>query len=144
MHLKVLRKYFTDKTTLGELQVDGGFTCFTLEDRIRAKGVKVKGQTAIPEGTYELTITHSNRFKKPMPLVNNVPMFEGIRIHAGNTSEDTEGCLLVGEAMVPPDSIHQSRKAFEKLFELIETGLKSGKVTIEYVNVNPPPELLAP
>lgn len=78
------------------------YLCDTLEPTWRdigwgRPGKKVKGQTAIPEGRYPVVITYSPKFASWLPLLVGVPMFTGIRIHAGNKSEDTEGCILVGE-----------------------------------------------
>ena len=76
------------------------YLCDTLEPTWRdyAKGArKIKGKSAIPEGRYPIVITFSPTFKKWLPLLVNVPMFSGIRIHAGNTVKDTQGCILVGE-----------------------------------------------
>ena len=92
----------TDKKTgctLGVLAVDGKEVCDTMEPTWRdlRKEPKVKGCTAIPEGRYPVVITLSPKFGKWLPLLLNVPFFEGIRIHAGNTPMDTEGCILVGE-----------------------------------------------
>ena len=95
MDLKVLRKELTARSTIGELHVDGKFECFTLEDAVRP--VKIKGVTAIPSGVYEVVVNFSQRFRRPLPLLLNVPNFDGVRIHAGNTDADTEGCLLVGK-----------------------------------------------
>ena len=96
MKLNVKRIYFAPTYTIGKLYIDGVKFCDTLADVVREDGIKVYGQTAIPAGTYNVVLTMSNRFKKVLPLLQNVPNFEGIRIHAGNTSEDTHGCLLVG------------------------------------------------
>jgi len=84
-----------EDATIGFLTTQGRFVCWTLEDRLQ-RGPKVPGQTAIPAGTYPLRVTWSPRFKKPLPLVLSVPNFDGIRIHAGNTAADTDGCILVG------------------------------------------------
>src|SRR5207302_8902491 len=89
MHLKLIRKIFTDKSTIGALYIDNHFECFTLEDTVRETGIKIPGRTAIPYGSYEVIIDHSKRFTGNMPHVLNVPGFEGIRIHSGNTSGDT-------------------------------------------------------
>lgn len=130
MNLKLVRKNFTEECTIGVLSVDGKTECFTLEDKVRA--VKVHGKTAIPTGIYEITITYSDKFKKPLPLLLNVPNFAGIRIHPGNTAADTEGCILVGRSMVK-DKITESRKAFAALLAKIEAALKKEKIFIEVV-----------
>lgn len=124
MQLRLIRKPSTETTTIGELFVDGEFFCYTLEDKVRP--VKIKSQTAIPSGTYKVIITWSPRFKKQLPLLIGVPNFDGIRIHPGNTHRDTEGCILVGE-QVHGESILQSKKAFNKLYDLIS---KSTDVSI--------------
>lgn len=94
-------------------------------------GPKVYGETAIPAGTYNVVITPSQRFKRDLPMVENVPGFQGIRIHPGNTAEDTDGCILVGKAK-GPDSVTDSRAAFNELFPKIKTALDAGEtVTLE-------------
>jgi hypothetical protein len=85
----------TDRNIIGDLFIDGEFFCYTLEDEIRPEGVKVYGATCIDAGRYKVILTKSNRFKRIMPLLLNVPNFEGIRIHGGNDSKDTHGCPLV-------------------------------------------------
>ena len=130
MNLKLVRKTFTEESTIGELSVNGKQECFTLEDKVRA--VKIHGKTAIPAGIYEVVITFSDRFKKPLPLLLNVPNFAGIRIHPGNTAADTEGCILVG-AEKGEDAVSSSRVAFTALFAKIETALKKEKIFIEVV-----------
>jgi hypothetical protein len=84
-----------DRNIIGDLFVDGVFFCHTLEDEKRADGLKVYGETAIPSGTYNVILNRSNRFKRIMPLLLDVPKFKGIRIHGGNTSKDSHGCPLV-------------------------------------------------
>jgi hypothetical protein len=117
MQITVKRLYKTDTSTIGELLIDGVFECFTLEDIERP--VKIKAETAIPKGTYKVIINQSNRFKRLMPLLLNVPNFEGVRIHAGNTNHDTEGCILVGQTR-NKNYIGQSRKAYAKLFKKMQ------------------------
>jgi len=85
---------------------------------------KIMGRTAIPEGQYEVKLYPSPKFKRLMPMVCNVPNFSGILIHAGNTSADTEGCILVGER-TEPDVMISSRSCFAQVYTLIEKALKS-------------------
>jgi len=117
MQITIKRLHKTDKSTIGELLIDGVFECYTLEDVERP--VKIKAETAIPKGTYKVIVNMSNRFKRLMPLLLNVPNFEGVRMHAGNTNHDTEGCILVGRTR-SKDFIGQSRKAYEKLFKKMQ------------------------
>jgi hypothetical protein len=84
-----------DRNIIGDLHIDGKFFCHTLEDEIREKGVKVYGKTAIDTGKYNLVLSVSNRFKRLMPLLENVPNFSGVRLHGGNTSQDSHGCPLI-------------------------------------------------
>jgi hypothetical protein len=134
MHLKLVRKTFTEESTIGVLSIDGKPECFTLEDKVRP--VKIRGRTAIPTGIYEVTVTFSDRFQRPLPLLLNVPNFSGIRIHPGNTAADTEGCILVGTAE-QKDMIRNSRVAFAALFAKIQAGLKKEKIFFEVVGGTP-------
>tara|TARA_R110000796_G_scaffold236658_1_gene356251 strand:- start:117 stop:551 length:435 start_codon:yes stop_codon:yes gene_type:complete len=98
MELNIYRHTYNvkgDRNIIGDLFIDGVFFCYTLEDEKRADGLKVYGETAIPSGTYNVILSVSNRFKRLMPLLLDVPMFKGIRIHGGNTSKDSHGCPLV-------------------------------------------------
>lgn len=140
MRLKLERTWCGATCTIGTLYADGKAECFTLEDvvrEVRDKPVsewKVAGETAIPEGIYGVVVTPSNRFKRELPLLVNVPGFEGVRIHPGNTADDTEGCILVGVAKTPT-SVTNSRQAFDALFRKINESLGAGEqVTIEVVN----------
>ena len=96
----LLRDCFFPDYTLGRLFVEGKQYGYTCEDKDRqledTPGAKIKGRTAIPRGIYRLTLSYSNRFKKAMPLIVDVPGFEGVRIHGGNDQYDTEGCPLLG------------------------------------------------
>ena len=117
MKLRLVRENSGDETTLGDLFMDGIWFCKTLEDRDRrleAGGVKVPRETAIPLGTYPVIIDFSNRFQKLMMHVLDVPQFAGIRIHAGNTHLNTEGCILLGED-VDRDVLVHSRVAVNRL-----------------------------
>ncbi len=118
MKYLVKRDLLTPIWTAGKIFINKEFECFTLEDAVREPGVKVPGRTAIPEGRYRLVIDESARFKRMMPHILDVPMFEGIRIHAGNTAEDTEGCILVGvERHEGGRVITRSREAFDTFFK---------------------------
>jgi hypothetical protein len=137
MNLKLIRQTFTDSSTIGSLFIDDVFECYTLEDTVRLPGIKIPGATAIPYGSYEVIIDYSNRFARNMPHVLNVPMFEGIRIHSGNTSADTEGCILLGTTK-GPDIIYESKAAFAKFYPKLEEGLRQGEVRIEITNIDTP------
>lgn len=124
MEIKVKRIARKNNYTIGHLYVDGEYLCDTLEDKDRGlkdtddlehiKKVKVKGETAIPMGTYKVRLTYSPRFKKTLPLIENVKGFDGIRIHSGNTPKDTEGCILVGKNTVV-GMVTQSKDTLKEL-----------------------------
>lgn len=99
MKLQLKRTAKKPDYTIGKLYIDGEYFCDTLEDRIRdlSKEPKIPGQTAIPTGKYPVIVNTSPRFKRLLPRLLNVPHFEGILIHRGNTAKDTSGCILVGE-----------------------------------------------
>jgi len=110
MELFVIRKFFNETYTIGRFYNENQFICNTLEDRIRdlqdrnhdgdftdqGEG-KIYGQTAIPCGRYKVIVTMSPKLKRRLPLLLDVPGFEGIRIHAGKNAKWTEGCILVGD-----------------------------------------------
>ena len=96
MIVKVVRSFKGPEYTIGKLYIDGAYFCDTLEDTVRPKGEKVYGKTAIPSGMYRVKKTMSPRFKKILPEILEVEGFSGVRIHAGNTAKDTEGCILLG------------------------------------------------
>lgn len=126
LRLVLPRGLSTTKSTPGKLFANGEFECFTLEDIVRPAGVKVYGQTAIPPGVYKVILTHSPKFSplyggKPIPLLVAVPMFEGIRMHWGNKAEDTDGCILVGDAPAP-DWLGQSKIAYDRLYPKLVSG----------------------
>lgn len=109
--------------TIGRLEDENGVKiCDTLEPTWRDyKGgeLKVPRKSAVPEGTYPVVITKSKKFGKYLPLLVGVPGFEGIRIHSGNTVNDTEGCILVGQNLIK-GKVLLSRLTLEKLMRLIE------------------------
>lgn len=119
MEIELVRKIFTDKSTIGNFIIDGKFECYVLEDVTRDPFIKIPKVTAIPYGRYKVTIDYSNRFKKDMPHILDVPEFAGIRIHGGNTDKDTEGCPLLGGAY-SKDWIGGSRDAFNSFFNKLK------------------------
>lgn len=138
MKLELKRRWLTPEATVGELYVDGVLECFICEDRYRPPPEpKVFGKTAIPNGTYEVVITQSPRFKRLLPLIVDVPGFQGIRIHPGNTAADTEGCLLPGRVRVP-NGVLESKAAFDVLFAKLMAVHQREPVTIT-ITVEPAP-----
>ncbi len=142
MNITLNRIAKKSKYTIGKLYIDGEYFCDTIEDTDRGltqtmtdaqiKSKKVHGQTAIPTGTYKVIISYSNKFKRQMPLLLNVPGFLGIRIHSGNTEKDTEGCLIVGKNKVVGKVI-ESKDTYNKLFSMLcEANKKEAiKITIK-------------
>ena len=128
MLIEVKRFEFKDTHTVGKMYVDGVYECYTLEDAVR-NGTKVLGKTAIPIGKYKLIVDASVRFKQDMPHILNVPDFTGVRIHAGNTSADTDGCILLGSTWAGKDFIGNSKIAYKKFFDKLKEN-KTVSITI--------------
>jgi hypothetical protein len=138
MEFLLQREQSTSKSTPGKLYLIQNekpvFFCYTLEDVVRA--VKIKGQTAIPEGRYRVVVTMSNRFKKRLPLLLLVPNFEGVRLHGGNTHENTEGCPLLGKNRDSLDRISNCAPAVKSIIQLIDAAsARKEQVWIEVKNV---------
>nr|UWG74688.1 MAG: Protein of unknown function (DUF2778) [Bacteriophage sp.] len=136
MELKLNRIFLGSSATIGELYIDKKYIADTLEDRVRPEGEKVYGKTAIPEGTYEMVLSYSPRFKKILPEILNVPNFTGIRIHCGNSSADSSGCILVGTwDGEKEDWVSDSKVAFNKLMSLLQKAADNKeKITITINN----------
>lgn len=139
MKLTLKRMALRPTYTIGKLYIDDVYFCDTIEDTVRDLNKngkfdngekKVHSKTAIPYGTYEIKWTYSPRFKKHTPQLMNVPSFEGIRIHAGNTSADTEGCLILGKNK-QVGKVLNSRDTINKFYPIIKEACSNGKVTIE-------------
>lgn len=130
MKLTVARFNHRKTCTIGRLYIDDkGSEIFTLEDTVREE--KIPGQTAIPEGRYKVIVDFSKHFGCDLPHILDVPGFEGVRIHPGNTDKDTEGCILVGKEWAGGDSIGRSRDAFNEIFDKIK---QAPEVTLEVFN----------
>lgn len=127
------------KYTIGKLYINDQYFCDTLEDTDRGLiqsmteqqigSKKVYGETAIPTGTYRIIISYSNKFKKQMPLLLNVPGFAGIRIHSGNTEKDSLGCILVGKNKAV-GKVLESRDTYSKLFSILQESNKKETIKI--------------
>lgn len=146
MELTLTRRFFTDTYTIGKLYADDKYFCDTLEDKVRNLDAveKVYGSTAIPYGRYQITIdVVSPRFSASrqyrhiggkLPRLLDVPHFEGILIHIGNTAEDTHGCILVGENL-SKGKVLNSTATFNKLYLSMQRArLRGEKIWINITN----------
>lgn len=142
MKLRLERKYFRDTYTIGNLYIDGSFFSNTLEDKNRDVNkngkfdngeAKVYAETCIPFGTYKVIVTMSPKFKRELPRLLNVPSFEGILIHRGNTAKDSAGCILVGENKAV-GKVLNSTPYEVKLVKLMKEAIAKGEeITIDIV-----------
>ena len=141
MEIKLIRKYYQAKYTIGRLYVNNRFFSDCLEPpslhltERSALGTiliaKYKGYRAIPTGRYRILITRSRRFGRWLPLLLNVKGFEGIRIHAGNKPEDTRGCILLGFNRRKGYVLDSTRCVLTLVKMLTEAIAKGEKVFVE-------------
>lgn len=122
--LFVNRFLFKETETLSRVTLvedDGSvsFEGFAVEDKVRAPGVKVQDETAIPAGSYKMKISKSPKFGRLLPEILDVPGFSGIRIHKGNTAADSSGCLIIGSRLGPKLPVELSALAEKKLLAAI-------------------------
>jgi hypothetical protein len=140
MKITVERFDFGSDDTIGKVFIDGKFYCYCIEDEVRK--VKVKGETCIPNGTYKVSKRHSPKFSPKfghdMLWIKDVPGFEFILIHTGNTDNDTEGCLIVGMRIGQLEgqrAVLDSKTAYNKIYPIISKAIDLGlDVEIEYMN----------
>lgn len=135
INLTLERKYIKPEYTIGHLYIGTKWFSDTLEDPVRDYNkdgdladegeTKIPGNTAIPFGRYKVTVTNSPKFGRKLPLIHNVWGFEGILIHAGNTVEDTSGCILVGENK-DKGKVYRSRYYETKLTERLRLYIAQG------------------
>jgi hypothetical protein len=141
MDFVLQRLFVTQRSTIGLIQwpTARGLVplCYALEDVVRP--VKVPGATAIPAGRYEVIINVSMRFRRPLPLLLAVPNYAGVRIHTGNTAEDTEGCILPG-MMAGLDQVAESKTAFDRLYSYLQEALRKDQVFLVVRSPGPSPE----
>lgn len=124
MTVDLYREATQQDATVGRLSVNGVFECYTLEDAVRDH--TLAHETAIPAGRYEVIIDRSARFERMLPRLLKVPGFSGIRIHAGNTTADTAGCILVGRIRARA-SVRESRLALDALQPKLASALARGE-----------------
>jgi hypothetical protein len=168
MKLIVERYIHAKDYTISHFYINGKLECFGVEDEFRA--VKVKGETRIPDGLYEVGFRNSPRFSSsynhhpktfglvspnvmaqntqrykehvqghPMIWIKNVPNFEFILLHWGNTDDDTDGCYIVGKSLGiinGQQGVTESRLAYISLYPEVMKAIQAGGVTIEYRSVN--------
>jgi len=127
MKLLLIRTFIGSDYTIGQLNIDNTYFCETLEDVPRK--VKIANKTCIPTGIYKVILNFSNRFQKIMPLLLNVPGFDVIMIHPGNTSANTSGCILVGKN-TKKGELTESRITYNALLEKMK---QADEIWIEVV-----------
>lgn len=142
MRIELKRRFFADTYTIGTMSIDGVRFCDTLEDMNRDLNrngrfdngeKKVYGETCIPFGVYKVVVTMSPKFKRELPRLLNVPSFDGVLIHRGNSAADTAGCILVGENKVKGCVINSTGYEIE-LVRRCKAALSRGEViTIEII-----------
>lgn len=142
MKLKLLRYPSVSNYTEGKLYINGVYFCDTLEDTDRGldqsmsefeiKRRKIYGQTCIPSGEYKVILNMSPRFKKILPRILDVKGFEGVLMHAGNTVQDSSGCILLGTKS-SNGVLMNSRKSVDVLIKKLETE-KDITITIDYAD----------
>ncbi len=147
MEINVHRKWFTSKSTISELYYspDEGpkqLSGYILEDTVRAPSIKIPGMTAIPAGKYQVQILWSDKFQQMMPHLMDVPGFDAIEIHWGNTDEDTDGCLLVGQTRTF-DFIGGSRAAFKSFAIRYCEAINAKDDVFVMIHGDPPSDLKA-
>lgn len=142
MKLSLKRIALRDTYTIGRLSIDGEYFCDTCEDRVRdlTKEKKVYGETAIPTGTYIITMNvQSPKYKSRaqyrfcngyLPRLIDVPHFEGVLIHIGNSATDSAGCILVGKNKAK-GQVLESTDTFRRLYPILKSTDERGeKITI--------------
>jgi hypothetical protein len=135
----VVRKWISARTTIGQLYINGELFCYTLEDTLRPYGIKVYGETAIPEGKFKVKISRSHRFKRDMPMVytedNGYELihegisFKGIRLHGGNTHKNTDGCILTAYNKLDANTIQGTSER-----DLVKYLKTFSEITLETIN----------
>lgn len=131
MILTLVRVKSAPQYTVGKLFIDGKFECFTLEDPFRKK--KIQGQTRIPDGSYGVKLRFSPKFSPSynheLLWLMDVPEFEYILIHIGNTVDDTRGCILVGTSE-KAGVLYESKKAYNSLYSKVSSETNNLFLTI--------------
>lgn len=152
MKLTLQRINGNNESTIGILSINGVFSCFTIEDEFRT--VKVKGETRIPSGTYKIILRkeggkHENykakfpQTHKGMLWLQDIPNFQYVLIHIGNTDVDSEGCILVGDAVTENitvrGAISGSGSAYARIYPVVANAIEKGETcTIEVYDEKKP------
>ena len=146
LYLRIIREEFTSQTTVGKMFIDGQFFGYTLEDTVRAFGIKVKGHTALPAYQYQVKLNFSPKHKRIMTLIYNQSdgsvnamgiQFNGIRFHGGNRHSDTEGCILIAKHRISNQVIQGSLEK-ELNLKIAEAEKQGKQIILEIINAPTP------